>query len=291
MSLSIAALTGQLTVGLINGSFYALLSLGVAIIFGLLRIVNFAHGSLYMLGAFGAWLALNVMDLSYWAALVAIPLFVGAIGALMERFMLQRLAELDPIYGLLLTFGVALLIEGLFQYGFGSAGRPYPPPPQLRGATSLGFVFLPIYRIWAVAVSIVVCFATWFAIERTRLGAYVRAATENPSLVQVFGVNVPMLITLTFAGGAALAGLAGVLAAPIFQVSPLMGSNLVIVVFAVVVIGGMGSIVGSIVAGYGLGLLEAIANLFYPKGSSVSVFVLMALVLLLRPGGLFGQTE
>jgi len=267
------------------------LSLGVAIIFGMLRIVNFAHGALYMLGAFCAWLALTRLGLGYWEAIVGVPLFVGLLGALLERGMLRRLAGLDPIFGLLLTFGVALLIEGLFQYAFGSSGRPYPPPAALRGGLNLGFVFLPVYRVWAVGVSMVACFATWFAIERTRLGAYLRAATENAPLVQVFGVDVPLLVTLTYAGGAALAALAGVLAAPIYQVNANMGEGLLIVVFAIVVIGGMGSILGAIVTGYSLGVLEAIANLIYPRASSIVVFVLMAIVLLARPGGVFGQGD
>jgi branched-chain amino acid transport system permease protein len=286
-----AALYGQLLIGLINGSFYALLSLGLAVIFGMLQVINFAHGALYMLGAFIAWLALQHLGLNYWAALVVVPIAVGLIGVVIERTTLRRIAGLDPLYGLLLTFGLTLVIEGMFRYWYGSSGQPYSPPPQLTGAVNLGFMFLPIYRGWVIVASILVCFATWFVIERTRLGATLRAATENPALVQAFGINVPLLITLTYAGGVALAGFAGVLAAPIYQVSPLMGSNLIIVVFAVVVVGGMGSILGAIVTGYLLGVLEGLTKVFYPPASAIVIFVVMAVVLLVRPAGLFGRGD
>jgi branched-chain amino acid transport system permease protein len=286
-----AALYGQLLIGLINGSFYALLSLGLAVIFGLLNVINFAHGALYMLGAFVAWLGLQYLGINYWAALVLVPIVVGLFGVLIERLTLRRLQGLDPLYGLLLTFGLTLVIEGMFRYWYGSSGQPYSPPPLLTGGVNLGFMFLPIYRGWVVVASIVVCFATWFVIERTRLGAYLRAATENPALVQAFGINVPLLITLTYAGGVGLAGFAGVLAAPIYQVSPLMGSNLIIVVFAVVVVGGMGSILGAIVTGYMLGVLEGLTKVFYPQASAIVIFVVMAIVLLVRPAGLFGRGD
>jgi branched-chain amino acid transport system permease protein len=286
-----AALYGQLLIGLINGSFYALLSLGLAVIFGLLNVINFAHGALYMLGAFVAWLALQYLGINYWAALILVPIAIGLFGVLIERLTLRRIAGLDPLYGLLLTFGLTLVIEGLFRYWYGSSGQPYSPPPQLSGGVNLGFMFLPIYRGWVVVASVVVCFATWFIIERTRLGAYLRAATENPALVQAFGINVPLLITLTYAGGVALAGFAGVLAAPIYQVSPLMGSNLIIIVFAVVVVGGMGSILGAIVTGYMLGVLEGLTKVFYPQASAIVIFVVMAVVLLVRPAGLFGRGD
>jgi branched-chain amino acid transport system permease protein len=285
------ALYGQLLIGLINGSFYALLSLGLAVIFGMLHVINFAHGALYMLGAFTAWLALTKLGINYWAALVVVPITVGLFGVVIERLTLRRLAGLDPLYGLLLTFGLSLVIEGLFRHWYGSSGQPYAPPPQLQGGVNLGFMFLPIYRGWVVVASVVICFATWFIIERTRLGAYLRAATENPALVQAFGINVPLLVTLTYAGGVALAGFAGVLAAPIYQVSPLMGSNLIIVVFAVVVVGGMGSIMGAIVTGYMLGVLEGLTKVFYPQASAIVIFVVMAIVLLVRPAGLFGRGE
>nr|WP_221623383.1 branched-chain amino acid ABC transporter permease [Burkholderia sp. Bp9143] len=289
IGMNISALFGQLLVGLINGSFYAMLSLGVAVVFGLLQIVNFAHGTLYMLGAFLAWLALERIGLNYWAALVVIPLLVAFIGALIERGMLSRLRGLDPIYGFLLTFGISLVVEGMFTYWFGSSGRPYSPPSELRGGIDVGVAFVPIYRLWIVAASLLVCLSTWFLIERTRLGATMRSATENAPLVQVFGINVPVLVTLTYAGAAGLAALAGVLAAPIFQVSSHMGSQLLILVFAVVVIGGMGSILGAIVTGYALGIVEGVTKFAYPQGASIVIFVVMAAVLLVKPGGLFGR--
>ena len=287
----IQALFGQLMLGLVNGSFYAMLSLGLAVIFGLLGVVNFAHGALYMLGAYVAWFSMDRWGVSYWWALLLGPLVVGAVGALIERTLLKRLYKLDPLYGLLLTFGLALIIQGVFQQYYGSSGQDYSSPDALQGATNLGFMMLPNYRGWVIAVSLVVCFGTWFLIERTRLGALLRAGTENPALVQAFGVNVPLMVTLTYAGGAALAGLAGVLAAPVIQVSPLMGSNLIIVVFAVVVIGGMGSILGSIVTGLALGLIEGLTRVFYPEASGIVVFVIMALVLMVRPAGLFGKEK
>ena len=287
----IQALFGQLMLGLVNGSFYAMLSLGLAVIFGLLGVVNFAHGALYMLGAYVAWFSMDRWGLSYWWALLLGPLVVGAVGAVIERTLLKRLYKLDPLYGLLLTFGLALIIQGVFQQYYGSSGQDYSSPDALQGATNLGFMVLPNYRGWVIAVSLVVCFGTWFLIERTQLGALLRAGTENPALVQAFGVNVPLMVTLTYAGGAALAGLAGVLAAPVIQVSPLMGSNLIIVVFAVVVIGGMGSIIGSIVTGLVLGLLEGLTRVFYPEASNVVVFFIMAIVLMVRPAGLFGKEK
>lgn len=283
------ALMGQLLVGLINGSFYALLSLGLAVIFGLLRVINFAHGAQYMLGAFAALLLLTVGGVNYWLALILAPLIVGGLAALVERTMLSRLYKLDHLYGLLFTFGLALAIEGTFRYFFGASGKPYAPPAQLTGAVNLGFMFLPIYRGWVVIASLVMCIAVWLLIEKTKLGAYLRAATENPTLVQAFGVNVPMLLTLTYALGAGLAAFAGVLAAPVYQVSPLMGSNLIIIVFAVVVVGGMGSILGAIVTGYLLGVVEGLAKVFYPEASNIVIFVIMAIVLILRPAGLFGK--
>ncbi|MBV0891180.1 branched-chain amino acid ABC transporter permease [Paracoccus sp. Z118] len=285
----IQALMGQLLVGLINGSFYALLSLGLAVIFGLLRVINFAHGAQYMLGAFVALLALNWFGLNYWFALILAPLVVGLFGALIERSMLSRLYKLDHLYGLLFTFGLALTLEGLFRWQFGASGQPYAPPAALTGGMNLGFMFLPIYRGWVIVFSLVVCIAVWALIEKTQLGAKLRAATENPTLVQSFGINVPMLLTLTYALGAGLAGLAGVLAAPIYQVSPLMGTNLIIVVFAVVVVGGMGSIMGAIVTGYLLGVAEGLTKVFYPEASNIVIFVIMAIVLILRPAGLFGK--
>ncbi|MBA1156123.1 branched-chain amino acid ABC transporter permease [Microvirga mediterraneensis] len=285
------ALYGQILIGLINGSFYAMLSLGLAVIFGLLRVINFAHGAQYMLGAFAAYLLLSYLGIGYWPALILAPLIVGAIAVVIEKTMLSRLYGVDPLYGLLLTFGLALILEGAFRYWFGAAGQPYSPPPQLTGAVNLGFMFMPIYRGWVVIASLVICLGTWLLIEKTRLGAYLRAATENATLVQAFGVNVPLLLTLTYGLGAALAGLAGVLAAPIYQVSPLMGSNLIIIVFAVVVVGGMGSILGAIVTGYVLGVLEGLTKVFYPEASSVVIFVIMAIVLLVRPAGLFGREE
>jgi branched-chain amino acid transport system permease protein len=283
------ALFGQLLLGLINGSFYALLSLGLAVIFGMLNVVNMAHGALYMVGAFVAWLLLTYAGIGYWPALVLAPLVVGATGLLLERTMLRRLYKVDHLYGLLLTFGLALIFEGAFRHQYGVSGQPYPIPDLLKGGSNLGFMFLPTYRGWVVAFSLLVCLGTWFAIERTKLGAYLRAATENPTLVQAFGINVPVMVSLTYGFGVALAGLAGVLAAPIYQVSPLMGSNLIIVVFAVVVIGGMGSILGAIVTGLGLGLLEGLAKVFYPEASNIVVFVIMAVVLMVKPAGLFGR--
>jgi branched-chain amino acid transport system permease protein len=283
------ALFGQLLLGLINGAFYAMLSLGLAVIFGLLNIINFAHGAQYMMGAFAAWFLLNYLGLGYWWALVLAPLAVGLLGIVIERTMLQRLHKLDHLYGLLLTFGLALIIEGLFRHEFGSSGQPYAIPPQLQGGYNLGFMFLPVYRGWVVVASLIVCLLTWFVIERTKLGAYLRAATENPTLVQAFGIDVPRMVTLTYGFGVALAAFAGVLAAPIYQVNPNMGSSLIIVVFAVVVIGGMGSILGSIVAGFGLGVVEGLTKVFYPEASNTVIFVLMAVVLLLRPAGLFGR--
>ncbi len=283
------ALMGQLLVGLINGSFYALLSLGLAVIFGLLRVINFAHGAQYMLGAFTALLLLTLAGVNYWLALVLAPLLVGLFAAVVERTMLSRLYKLDPLYGLLFTFGLALTIEGTFRYFFGASGKPYAPPSQLAGAVNLGFMFLPIYRGWVVIASLAVCIAVWLLIEKTKIGAYLRAATENPVLVQAFGVNVPLLLTATYALGAGLAAFAGVLAAPVYQVSPLMGSNLIIIVFAVVVVGGMGSILGAIVTGYMLGVVEGLAKVFYPEASNIVIFVIMAIVLILRPAGLFGK--
>ena len=313
---SLQGLFGQLLVGLINGSFYAILSLGLAVIFGLLNIINFAHGAQYMMGAFSAWIAMRFFGVNYWWALLLAPLVVGATGILIERGMLRRLAKLDHLYGLLLTFGLALIIEGLFRYKFGISGESYPVPDQLAGGKNLGFMFLPTYRGWVVVASLVLCLATWIVIERTKLGSYLRAGTENPKLLQAFGVNVPLIVTLTYGYGVALAAFAGVLAAPIFNVNPVMGSNLIITVFAVVVVGGMGSIFGSIVTGLGLGLIEGIVKsgmianllgnvfdripvlgslvhpvklLFSPEASAVTIFVIMAIVLLVRPAGLFGR--
>jgi branched-chain amino acid transport system permease protein len=283
------ALYGQLLVGLINGSFYALLSLGLAVIFGLVNVVNFAHGALYMTGAFVAWFGLSQLGIGYWPALLLSPLVVGVLGMVVERTMLRRLYQLDNLYGLLLTFGLTLIVEGLFHHAYGNSGNSYPVPEALQGGANLGFMFLPRYRAWVVLVSLVVCFGSWFVIERTRLGAYLRAGTENPRLLQAFGVNVPLMMTLTFGFGVALAGFAGVMAAPIYQVSPSMGSSLIIVVFAVVVVGGMGSILGSIVTGLGLGLVEGLTKYFYPPAASTVVFAIMAVVLLLRPAGLFGR--
>ncbi len=283
------ALFGQLLLGLINGAFYAMLSLGLALIFGLLNIINFSHGALYMMGAFVAWLALNFLGLGYWPALIVAPLVVAAVGIVIERTMLCRLYKLDHLYGLLLTFGLALIIEGLFREGYGVSGQPYSVPAALAGGWNLGFMFLPIYRGWVVVASLVLCLGTWYAIEKTKLGAYLRAATENPTLVQAFGINVPVMITLTYGFGVALAAIAGVLAAPIYQVSPKMGSDLIIVVFAVVVIGGMGSIMGSILTGYMLGLVEGLTKVFYPEAASTVIFMVMVVVLLIKPAGLFGK--
>jgi branched-chain amino acid transport system permease protein len=287
--LPLAALYGQLLLGLINGSFYALLSLGLAVIFGMLRVINFAHGALYMLGAFVSWWLSTALGISYWGALLVAPLVVAIVAVIIERTMLRHMYRLDPLYGLLLTFGITQVIEGMFRYFYGASGQPYPPPEALTGATNLGFMILPIYRGWVVLASVVACLGTWLLIERTKIGSYLRAATENPTLVQAFGVNVPVLMTLTYAFGAALAGFAGVLAAPIYQVSPLMGTNIIIIVFAVVVAGGMGSILGAIVTGYILGLLEGLTKVFYPEASNIVIFVVMAVVLLLRPTGLFGR--
>jgi len=283
-------LFAQLLVGLINGAFYAMLSLGLAVIFGLLNIINFTHGAQYMLGAFCAWFLLNWAGIGYWPALIIAPLAVTLVGVIIERVLLRRIAGLDHLYGLLLTFGLALVIEGVFRQAYGSSGQPYTVPPVLQGTVSLGFMFLPIYRAWVIVASLFVCLTTWFVIERTRLGAYLRAATENPVLVQSFGINVPRMVTLTYGAGAGLAALAGVLAAPIYQVSPLMGSSIITVVFAVVVIGGMGSILGAIVSGFVLGLIEGLTKVFYPQASNTVIFVIMAIVLLVKPGGLFGRT-
>ena len=287
----VQAMMGQLLIGLINGSFYALLSLGLAVIFGLLNIINFAHGAQYMLGAFGAYLLLNKLGLNYWWALLIVPLAVGALGVVIERTMLARLYKLDHLYGLLLTFGLALIIQGFFRKEYGSSGLPYTMPEQLTGGQNLGFMFLPNYRGWVIAASLVICLATWFVIERTKLGGYLRAATENPQLVQAFGINVPRMITLTYGFGVGLAALAGVMAAPIYQVSPQMGADLIIVVFAVVVIGGMGSIMGAIVTGFGLGLVEGLTKVFYPEASTTVIFIIMTIVLLIRPAGLFGTQK
>ena len=283
------AFLGQLLLGLVNGAFYALLSLGLAVIFGLLGIVNFAHGALYMLGAFAAWIMLDQLGINYWAALILAPLVVGVIGVVIERLFLRHLYKLDEIYGLLLTFGLTLIAEGIFRELYGVSGQNYPVPELLSGATNLGFMVLPNYRAWVVVASLVVCLGTWYLIERTRLGAYLRAGTENAPLVQAFGINVPMMVMLTYGGGAALAALAGVLAAPIIQVTPLMGSNLIIIVFAVVVIGGMGSILGSVITGLGLGLVEGLTRVFYPEASAIVVFIVMVIVLMVRPAGLFGK--
>ena len=288
MALSAQALLAQLIIGLINGSFYALLSLGLAVIFGLLHVINFAHGALYMLGAFVTWGLLHYAGIGYWGALVIAPLVVGAIGVVLERTLLQRLYPLDPLYNLLLTFGVALIIEGLFQMKFGSSGEPYEVPALLHGSLNLGPIVLPLSRAWVIAASLVVCLATWYVTERTKLGSYLRAATENPALVQAFGINVPRMITVTYGLGVALAGFAGVLAAPTVSVSPEMGSELIIVVFAVVVIGGMGSIMGSIVTGFALGLIEGLTKVLYPPASNTVIFIVMAIVLMIKPAGLFG---
>lgn len=287
----IQAFLGQLLLGLINGAFYAILSLGLAIIFGLLNIINFTHGAQYMLGAFAAWMGLNYLGVNYWVALFLAPLVVGAFGILLERAFIRRLYGLDHLYGLLLTFGLALMLEGAFRQMYGISGLSYPAPKILQGGTNLGFMFLPYYRAWVVVASLTVCFVTWYVIERTKLGAYLRAATEKPELLQAFGINVPLLITLTYGYGVALAAFAGVLAAPIYQVAPNIGANLIIVVFAVVVIGGLGSILGSILTGLGLGLVEGLTKVFYPEASSIVVFIIMAIVLLTRPAGLFGREQ
>lgn len=288
-SVPVQALLGQLLLGLVNGSFYAVLSLGLAIIFGLLNIINFAHGALYMVGAFLAWSGLHYLGINYWLMLVLAPIGVGLIGILIERLLLRHLYNLDHLYGLLLTFGITLLIEGIFRSIYGVSGQPYSTPDLLKGGFNLGFMYLPIYRAWVVVASITVCVVTWFVIEKTRLGALLRAGTENAKLVESFGINVPLLITLTFGAGVGLAGFAGVLAAPLLQVSPLMGSNLIIVVFAVVVIGGMGSILGSIITGLCLGVIEGLTKVFWPEASNTVVFIIMVIVLLIRPAGLFGK--
>ncbi len=286
-----SALLGQLLLGLVNGSFYAMLSLGLAVIFGLLNVINFAHGALYMMGAFLAWMGLNYFGINYWVMLIVAPILVGLFGIIIEKTMLQWLYRLDHLYGLLLTFGITLMLEGIFRSFYGVSGQPFSVPSQLSGATDLGFMILPNYRAWVVFASIVVCLMTWFVIEKTRLGAYLRAGTENPKMVEAFGINVPLMVTLTYGFGVALAGFAGVLAAPVLQVSPLMGSNLIIVVFAVVVIGGMGSILGSILTGLGLGVIEGLTKVFYPELSATVVFIIMAIVLLIRPAGLFGREK
>lgn len=286
---SMPALLSQLLLGLVNGSFYAILSLGLAVIFGLLNVINFAHGALFMMGAVLSWMAMTYFGINYWLMLVLAPLVVGVFGVVIEKLLLRWVYKLDHLYGLLLTLGLTLLIEGVFRSIYGVSGLGYDTPELLEGATNLGFMMLPNYRAWVVVASIVVCLATWFMIEKTRLGAYLRAGTENPRLVEAFGVNVPVMITLTYAFGAGLAAFAGVLAAPVYQVSPLMGQNLIIVVFAVVVIGGMGSILGAIVTGFGLGIVEGLTRVFYPEGSAVVIFVIMAIVLLVKPQGLFGR--
>ena len=291
MSVSLPAMMSQLLLGLVNGSFYAILSLGLAVIFGLLNVINFAHGALFMLGALTTWMALSYLGINYWAMLVLAPVAVGIVGVLIERLLLRWIYKLDHLYGLLLTLGLTLMIEGIFRSIYGVSGLGYDTPELLEGATNLGFMVLPNYRMWVVVASIVVCVATWFVIEKTRLGAYLRAGTENPRLVEAFGVNVPVMITLTYAFGCALAAFAGVLAAPVYQVTPLMGQNLIIVVFAVVVIGGMGSIMGSILTGLGLGVIEGFTKVFYPEASSTVVFVIMVIVLLIRPAGLFGKEK
>lgn len=285
----VQAFLGQLLIGLINGSFYAMLSLGLAIIFGLLKVINFAHGAQYMIGAFAGYLLLTVFGIGYWPALLLAPLVVGLSSALIERLALSRLYNLDHLYSLLFTFGLALTLEGTFRYYYGASGQPYAVPGALAGGYNLGFMFLPKYRAWVVLASLVICLSTWLLIEKTRLGSYLRAATENPTLVRAFGINVPLLLTFTYGLGAGLAGLAGILAAPIYQVSPLMGSNLIIVVFAVVVVGGMGSILGAIITGYMLGILEGLTKVFYPEASNIVIFVIMAIVLLVRPAGLLGK--
>ncbi|WP_284466006.1 branched-chain amino acid ABC transporter permease [Diaphorobacter nitroreducens] len=288
---SLPAMLSQLLLGLVNGSFYAILSLGLAVIFGLLNVINFAHGALFMLGALITWMAMNYFGVNYWVMLICAPLIVGVIGVVIERLLLRRIYKLDHLYGLLLTLGLTLMIEGVFRSIYGVSGLGYDTPELLEGATNLGFMILPNYRAWVVVASIVVCVATWYVIEKTKLGAYLRAGTENPRLVEAFGVNVPVMVTLTYAFGAALAAFAGVLAAPVYQVTPLMGQNLIIVVFAVVVIGGMGSIMGSILTGLGLGVIEGFTKVFYPEASSTVVFVIMAIVLLIRPAGLFGKEK
>ena len=291
MNISLPALLSQLLLGLVNGSFYAILSLGLAVIFGLLNVINFAHGALFMMGAVLTWMAMTYLGVNYWVMLIAAPLVIGAFGIVIERCLLRWIYKLDHLYGLLLTLGLTLLIEGVFRSAYGVSGLAYDTPDALTGATDLGFMMLPNYRAWVVVASLVVCFATWYVIEKTPLGALLRAGTENPRLVEAFGINVPLMITLTYAFGCALAAFAGVLAAPVIQVSPLMGQNLIIVVFAVVVIGGMGSIMGSILTGLGLGIIEGLTKVFYPEASSTVVFVIMVIVLLIRPAGLFGKEK
>ena len=291
MQVSLPGLLSQLLLGLVNGSFYAILSLGLAVIFGLLNVINFAHGALFMMGAVLTWMAMTYWNVSYWVMLIAAPVVVGVFGILIERLLLRWIYKLDHLYGLLLTLGLTLLIEGAFRSFYGVSGLAYDTPESLEGAMNLGFMMLPKYRVWVVVASLVVCFATWFVIEKTRLGAYLRAGTENPRLVEAFGINVPLMVTLTYAFGVALAAFAGVLAAPVYQVTPLMGQNLIIVVFAVVVIGGMGSIMGSILTGLGLGAIEGFTKVFYPEASSTVVFVIMVIVLLVRPAGLFGKEK
>jgi branched-chain amino acid transport system permease protein len=291
MQISLPALLSQLLLGLVNGSFYAILSLGLAVIFGLLNVINFAHGALFMLGAVLTWMAMNYFDVNYWVMLAVAPVLVGLFGIVIERLLLRWIYKLDHLYGLLLTFGLALVIQGVFRNEYGSSGQPYPIPQELAGGHNLGFMFLPNYRAWVIAVSLVVCIATWFVIERTKLGSYLRAATENPALVQAFGINVPRMITLTYGFGVALAAFGGVMAAPIYQVSPQMGADLIIVVFAVVVIGGMGSIMGSILTGFGLGVIEGLTKVFYPEASNTVIFIIMAIVLLIKPAGLFGTQK
>ena len=285
------AFLGQLLLGLVNGSFHAMLSLGLAVIFGLLNVINFAHGALYMMGAFFAWMGMAYFNLNYWVMLLLAPLLVGAFGILIEKTMLRWLYKLDHLYGLLLTFGITLMLEGIFRSIYGVSGQPYSVPEALQGATNLGFMILPNYRAWVVVASLVVCFATWIMIEKTKLGALLRAGTENPRLVEAFGINVPLMVTLTYGFGVALAAFAGVLAAPVIQISPLMGSNLIITVFAVVVIGGMGSILGSIITGLTLGIVEGLTRVFYPELSATVVFIIMAIVLMIRPAGLFGREK
>jgi len=289
--ISTQALFGQLLVGLINGAFYAMLSLGLAVIFGLLNVINFTHGAQYMMGAFCAWFLLEKWGVGYWWALLLAPLTIGLTGVVIERTMLARLYKLDHLYGLLLTFGLALIFQGVFTNYYGSSGQPYRLPEEFAGAYNLGFMFLPKYRAWVILASVLICVSTWFVIERTKLGSYLRAATENPALVQAFGINVPRMITLTYGFGVALAAFAGVMAAPIYQVSPQMGANLIIVVFAVVVIGGMGSIMGAIVTGFGLGIIEGLTKYFYPEASNTVIFVVMVIVLLVKPAGLFGKEK
>ena len=291
MEFSLQGLMTQLVIGLVNGSFYAMLSLGLAVIFGLLNVINFSHGAMYMMGAFLAWMGLTYFEINYWIMLLAAPLLVGVFGIIIEKTMLRWLYKLDHLYGLLFTFGVTLVMEGVFRSFYGVSGQPYPKPELLEGSTNLGFMILPDYRAWVVFASLTVCLATWFVIEKTKLGSYLRAGTENPKLVEAFGINVPLMVTLTYGFGVALAGFAGVLAAPIINVTPLMGSHLIIVVFAVVVIGGMGSIMGSILTGLGLGVIDGLTRVFYPEGSEVVVFVVMVIVLLLRPAGLFGKEK